>query len=263
MQNSSASKVSIITVCFNSRGTIRETIESVLSQTYPNIEYIIVDGVSNDGTQDVIKSYRDQVSKYISEPDNGLYDAMNKGIALATGDVVGILNSDDYYYDSNSVNDLVETMIEAGTDSVFADLIYFDPEHRNRVTRYYKSGPWAPWMLRFGKMPAHPTFFIKKKYYDELGAYSLNYKIASDYEFLVRAFHKASISFTYLPRAVVKMRAGGVSTRGLKSSIILNKEIVEACRENDVWTIIPLVLMKIPFKIAEVLMYKFTNLFTS
>ena len=118
-------------------------------------------------------------------------------------------------------------------------------------------------MLRFGKMPAHPTFFIKKKYYDELGAYSLNYKIASDYEFLVRAFHKASISFTYLPRAVVKMRAGGVSTRGLKSSIILNKEIVEACRENDVWTIIPLVLMKIPFKIAEVLMYKFTNLFTS
>lgn len=260
MQKSSLPKVSIITVSYNSSKTIRDTIESIKEQSYPNIEYIVVDGGSTDGTQEIVKTYGSLISKFVSESDDGLYDAMNKGIQMATGEVVGILNSDDYYYDKDSISLLVNRMEESGTDSVFADLIFFDPEQKGKIVRYYKSGPWSPWMLRFGKMPAHPTFLIKKSHYEQLGMYSLDYKIASDYEFLVRSLYKAKVSFSYLPKPVVKMRAGGVSTQGVKSSILLNQEIVEACRRNGVWTSLPVVLLKIPFKLAEVAKYKvFSN----
>ena len=246
-------KTSIITVCFNSVKTIRNTIDSVLSQDYPDIEYIIVDGGSSDGTLDIIQQYKEKISFVVSEPDNGIYDAMNKGIGMATGDIVGMLNSDDVYTDTHVVTDLVNAMENANVDSVFADLVYVDQSDMNSVRRYYNSAKWSPNRFRFGWMPAHPTFFIKREWYTRCGLFSLDYNIAADFEMLVRLLYRGKATYVYVPRPVVKMRTGGLSTRGLKQSWVLNREIVRACRANGVWTAIPLVLLKIPMKLVETL----------
>lgn len=244
-------KVSVITVCFNSAGTIRDTIESVRAQTYPNIEYIIIDGGSTDGTLEIIKEYGDSVSVLISEPDRGIYDAMNKGIRAATGDVVATLNSDDFYADDLSLQKLVLCMQKTGAETVFADLVLVDPSDSKNIVRYYKSSRFHPGKLRYGWMPAHPTFLAKRALFDKWGLYSLNYCIAADFEMIVRLLYKAKVSYSYLPEVVVKMRTGGVSTKGLRSSWILNNEIVRACRENGLKTSLPRVLMKIPAKLLE------------
>ena len=249
-------KVSIITVSYNSAQTIADTIDSVLSQDYPNIEYIIVDGKSKDRTVQIVQSYGSRISQFISEPDKGLYDAMNKGLKMATGDIVGILNSDDFYIDKHVVSDLVETMLKAGTDSVFADLVIVDPTDTNKIQRYYDSGAWNPRRLRFGWMPAHNTFFIKKEWYDKHGLFSLNYKIAADFEMMIRLLHTGGATYTHLSRPVIKMRAGGASTNGIRSVIKLNREIVQACRANGVWTTLPIVLMKMPAKLMETISWK-------
>ncbi|MCF6324141.1 MAG: glycosyltransferase [Gammaproteobacteria bacterium] len=244
-------KVSIITVCFDSASTIRDTIESVLAQDYPNIEYIIVDGVSKDGTMDIIREYGDSINMVISEPDKGIYDAMNKGIQLATGCVVGLLNADDFYVDDSSVSRLIACMKATDSDTVFADLAIVDGKNTERTIRYYSSGEFNPGRLRYGWMPAHPTFFVKRELYEIHGGFSLDYHIASDFEMVARLLHTAKASYSYLPWVVVKMRAGGVSTRGLKSSWILNREIVKACRANGIKTSLPRVLLKIPAKLME------------
>jgi len=158
-------KVSIITVCFNSAATIRDTIESVLTQDCPNIEYIMVDGASRDSTMKIVDEYRDRIATVISEPDKGIYDAMNKGIEAATGDIVGFLNSDDFYADETVVRRLVEQMELAGTDTVFADVVFVDPANTNRVVRYYDSSKFHPGRLRYGWMPAHPTLMVKRELY--------------------------------------------------------------------------------------------------
>ena len=244
-------KVSIITVCFNSATTIRDTIESVLTQNYPNIEYIIVDGASNDGTMDIVKHYQDRIDAVISEPDMGIYDAMNKGIRIATGDVVALLNSDDLYIDETSVRQLIECMEHANTDTVFADLVMVDPRDTDRIVRYYDSSTFHPGRLRYGWLPAHPTLLVKRELYMRWGGYSLEYQIASDYEMMVRLFYVANASYAYLPKVVVKMRAGGTSTGGLRNSWILNNEIVSACRANDHDTSLLRVLLKVPAKLRE------------
>jgi glycosyltransferase involved in cell wall biosynthesis len=245
--------VSIITVCFNSSQTIRDAIESVLSQDYRPIEYIIVDGGSTDGTVDIIGEYRDRIRSFVSEPDRGIYDAMNKGISLATGDVVGILNSDDLYVDSRVVSDLVGAMGRAGVDAAFADLVYVDSSDVGLIRRYYDSSRWSPNRFRFGWMPAHPTLFVKRERYECCGLFSLDYRIAADFEFLVRLFYRTGASYTHVARPVVKMRMGGMSTRGLRQSWTINREIVRACRTNGIWTALPLVLMKIPAKLLGLL----------
>ncbi len=244
-------KVSIITVCFNSAKTIRDTIESVLSQDYQNIEYIIIDGASNDGTMDIVREYGDKISVVISEEDRGIYDAMNKGIRIATGDVVGILNSDDYYSNTFAVTQLIKCMEEAGADTVFADLLIVDASDTDRIVRYYDSSAFHLGRLRYGWMPAHPTFMVKRVLYDKYGGFSLDYKIAADFEMIVRLFHKAGASYAYFPDVVIKMRSGGASSSGLKSSWVLNNEIVRACRANRVKTSLPQVLLKIPAKLIE------------
>ena len=155
-------KVSIITVCFNSTKTIRDTIESVISQDYPNIEYIIIDGGSSDETVAIVKEYTDRIAVIVSESDRGIYDAMNKGVALASGDIVGMLNSDDVYMNEHAVSELMKTMQDARTDSVFADLVIVDPIDLGKILRYYDSSYFTPSKFRFGWMPAHPTFFVKK-----------------------------------------------------------------------------------------------------
>ncbi|WP_019612702.1 glycosyltransferase family 2 protein, partial [Thioalkalivibrio sp. AKL7] len=236
-------KVSVITVSFNSAVTIRDTIESVLGQDHPEIEYIIVDGESKDGTMDIVEEYKGHIGTIISEPDHGIYDAMNKGIRAATGDVVCMLNSDDVYAGPTAVRELMERLQYSGADTVFADLVVVDPADTERVVRYYESSRFRVERLRYGWMPAHPTFLAKRSLFEQWGLYSLDYRIAADYEMMVRLLYRAGVSYAYLPRVAVKMRAGGVSTSGVRSSWLLNNEIVRACRENGLDTNLLLVLL--------------------
>lgn len=242
-------KVSIITVCFNSAKTIEDTINSVLNQDYLDIEYIVIDGGSSDGTQDIIQKYHENIDSWVSEPDLGMYDAMNKGIARATGEIIGILNSDDVYISTQVVSQLINAMNDAKADIVFADLILVDPNNLNKVLRYYDSGRFKPSRFRWGWMPAHPTVFVKKKYYDKVGPFALDYEIAADYEMLIRILAIEKAPFAYLPKAVVRMRAGGASTAGLVRNWILNKEIVRGCKANGIYTNMAMLLLKIPAKI--------------
>ena len=242
-------KISIITVVWNNKKTIRNAIESVLGQSYKNIEYIIIDGASTDGTVEIINSYSSKISKFLSEPDQGLYDAMNKGLKLATGDIVGILNSDDVYVDDKVIEKVVKVFQEKKVDSVFADLVYVKPDDLGKIVRYYDSSYFHPDKFAYGWMPAHPTFFVKREIYEKYGYFKTNYKIAADYELLVRFLKKYKISYYYLNEVIVKMRTGGISTSGLKSNYILNKEIIQACRENGVSTNWIKVLSKYPTKL--------------
>ncbi|KAB0665281.1 glycosyltransferase [Oryzomonas japonica] len=229
-------KISLITVSFNSGSTIEDTIKSVANQNYPNIEYIVVDGLSTDNTLDILKSYPDVVSKVISEKDSGIYDAMNKGIMLATGDVVGILNADDFYVDENVITKVVQAFVINPIDALIADLVYVRPEKLDKIVRYYSSANFALDKFESGWMPPHPTFFVKRKCYDNFGLYKTDYKIAADFELLARFMVKNHISYHYLPEVIIKMRTGGASTKNLRSNLILNREIVRACAENDIMT---------------------------
>jgi glycosyltransferase involved in cell wall biosynthesis len=251
------SKVSIITVCFNSAKTIRDTIESVLSQDYPDVEYIVIDGGSNDQTLEIVKEYADRIAVIVSEKDHGIYDAMNKGIALASGDIVGMLNSDDVYINQHAVSELIKMMQDTKSDSVFADLVIVDPDNLNKVLRYYDSSFFKPNKFRFGWMPAHPTFFVKKALYDKVGPYSLGYQISADYEMLIRLLWVQKASYAYLQKPVVRMRYGGASTADLSRNLLLNREIVQACKANGIYTNLFLVLLKIPAKLLGLIGRKF------
>jgi glycosyltransferase involved in cell wall biosynthesis len=242
-------KISIITVVWNNKETIKNAIDSVFGQTYENIEYIVVDGASTDGTVEVVRSYGDKISKFVSEPDRGLYDAMNKGLALASGDIVGILNSDDFYIDKYVIEKIVKEFEEKKVDSVYADLVFVKPDNLDKTVRYYDSSHFNPDKFAYGWMPAHPTFFVKKEVYQKYGLFKTDYKIAADYELLTRFLAKNKISYSYLKEPIVKMRVGGASTNGIKSNYILNKEIIRACKENDIYTNWAMVLSKYPKKI--------------
>lgn len=242
-------KVSIITVAFNSAKTIADTIESVLGQDYPQIEYIIVDGNSSDGTVDIIRQYEGRISKWISEKDQGMYDAMNKGLAMATGDVIGILNSDDVYMHHHIVSEMMELMQEKGTQVVFADLILVAQNDSSKVLRYYDSSHFHPDKFRFGWMPAHPTVFVKRELYQAVGPFEIDYQIAADYEMLIRMLAIKKASYAYLPKPIVRMRSGGASTAGISRNWILNKEIVRACKENGIYSNLAMLLLKIPAKL--------------
>jgi glycosyltransferase involved in cell wall biosynthesis len=229
-------KISIITACFNSEKTIQDTIESVLSQDYPNIEFIIVDGASTDNTLKIIKKYGDRIAKVISEKDRGIYDAMNKGIQVATGDIVGILNSDDFYVNNRVISKIVSEFKTKNVDSIFADLVYITHELPHKVVRYYRSNDFRPSKFAYGWMPAHPTFFVKRNIYEKYGLFNIKYKIASDFELLARFLAKEKISYSYIPETIIKMRVGGLSTKNFKSNWIINQEILQACNENDIQT---------------------------
>jgi glycosyltransferase involved in cell wall biosynthesis len=242
-------KISIITVVWNNAITIKDAIDSVLGQTYENIEYIVVDGASTDGTVEIVQSYGDKINKFVSEPDRGLYDAMNKGLALATGDIVGILNSDDFYMDNQVIEKIAKEFQSKNVDSVFADLVFVKPENLDKAVRYYDSSYFTPEKFAYGWMPAHPTFFVKRCVYENFGVFKTDYKIAADYELLTRFLAKNKINYSYIKEPIVKMRIGGASTSGIKSNYILNKEIIRACKENDIYTNWAMVLSKYPKKI--------------
>jgi glycosyltransferase involved in cell wall biosynthesis len=214
---------------------IKDAISSVLNQTYKNIEYIVIDGLSEDGTVDVIESYGAKITKFISEKDDGIYDAMNKGIALATGDIVGILNSDDFYIDDKVIEKIVKEFENNKIDSVYADLIFVKPEELERTVRYYDSSYFNPEKFAYGWMPAHPTFFVKKWVYDKYGVFRTDLIIAADFDLLLRFLYTQKISYSYLQEVLVKMRLGGVST-SFKSIWVNNVEQLRVCKDNGVKT---------------------------
>lgn len=226
-------RVSIITICYNSEATIRETITSVLSQSYSDVEYIIVDGASKDSTCEIVRSFGDKISTFVSEPDKGIYDAMNKGVKLATGDVIGILNSDDFYADANVISDIVSTFKNTGAQGVYADLVYVDRENINKVTRTWKSGNYEEGKFLYGWMPPHPTFFVKREVYEAYGHYTTELRSSSDYEFMLRVIHKEKISIGYLPRVITKMRVGGQSNVTISNRRKANLEDKRAWEMND------------------------------
>lgn len=245
-------KVSIITVCFNSGGTIRDTLLSVQSQNYPHIEHVIVDGGSSDDTMGIVAEFRDSLGPVVSEPDNGLYDAMNKGIGMATGDVIGILNSDDFFEDSEVVRTVMQAFEDnLSVDVVFGDVVFVAPSDLRSIIRFYQAGHFRPWKLRFGWMPPHPATFVRRSVYAQFGGYRLDMKISADFEMFVRWLVKHKLRYCWIDKVIVRMRSGGASTAGLKSSLILNTEIVRSCRENGLYTNLAFVLTKVPLKLLE------------
>lgn len=245
-------KVSIITVVFNRVDVVRDTIESVLNQTYKNIEYIIIDGASTDGTMDVVSEYKDKISKIVSEPDNGLYDAINKGIEQATGDVVGLIHSDDFYTDNLVIQRVVDAFNKEKSDTVFADLLYIKDDNHEKVLRYYSAKKFTPKKLTYGLMPPHPTFFVKKEIFSKYGLYKTDYKIAADYEMFFRLFITHEVNYTYIHFPIVKMRTGGLSAGGIRNKILINKEAIRAMKENGHYSNQLLILKKYPVKILEI-----------
>lgn len=231
-------KISIITVCFNSSKTIPDTIESVLKQTYTDIEYILVDGNSRDNTMEIIKKYeadffnKGMNYRYISEKDNGIYDAINKGIKMATGDIIGILNSDDYYYDNNVICDIVKKFDNKSIDCVYGNIIYVDPNKNNKISRRWESEDFKKGLFEKSWTPAHPTFYCKKELYENYGFYRTDFKIAADVELMYRFLEKHCLKSLYIERYMVIMRQGGVSNSGIMSTITITKEMKIAINEN-------------------------------
>lgn len=228
--------VSIITVSYNSVRTIADTINSVLAQTYPEIEYIIIDGSSTDGTIEIIKSFENKISKFRSEPDIGIYDAINKGIRLATGNIVGIINSDDFFYNNTVIERVVESFRENEIDAIIGDVQFVDRLKTSKVVRYYSSKHFNTARFRFGFMPAHSSFYVKRELFEKLGYYKTDYKIAADYELLIRFLYINKIKYKYLEMPFLSMRMGGVSNKSIHSIYTLNKEIARACKENGIKT---------------------------
>jgi glycosyltransferase involved in cell wall biosynthesis len=225
-------KVSIITVSYNSEKTIESTIVSVLNQNYNNIEYIIIDGGSNDNTFNIINNYKNYIDIYISESDNGIYDAINKGIKVSSGDIIGILNSDDVFASIGVISNVIEYLTaNQDCDGVYGDVVFVNKN--DKIKRYYSSKNWDLDKLKWGFMPAHPSFYCKKSCYQLTGLYSLDYKIASDFDLITR-FVLNRYNFKYLNIIFVKMKLGGISTRGIKSTILINKEISESLIKNNI-----------------------------
>lgn len=248
-------KITIITVTFNSGETVRDTIESVLKQGYLNYEYLVIDGGSKDNTVDIVKEYEPQFGgrmKWISEKDKGMYDGINKGIRMATGEVVGIINSDDFYHRSDIFNIIAKSFEEnKDIQAIYGDVRFVHSDNLEKTVRYYSSKHWKPWRFRFGFMPAHPTFFTYKENFEKYGYYQYDYHIAADYELLIRHLYTNKVPAKYVPVDFMKMRTGGRSTNGWKANVLLNKEIVRACKENGIWTCMPLLFMKYFIKVFE------------
>tara|TARA_R110000822_G_scaffold89201_3_gene206286 strand:+ start:24 stop:773 length:750 start_codon:yes stop_codon:yes gene_type:complete len=226
-------KISIITVSYNSGKTIETTFMSVLQQTYKNIEYIVIDGGSTDNTLKIIEKYSEIITVLVSEQDNGLYDAMNKGISLATGDVIGLINSDDLFCDPDALNKVAKVFKKnINLDSVYADLFYVSQQDINKISRRWISGIQRK--FKYGWHPAHPTFYIKKTIYDRFGLFDLSFKLAADFEIMLRFLEKHNISTTYLKEPLVKMRLGGETNKSLKNIYYQNIECLRAFDKNNI-----------------------------
>ncbi len=248
-------KISIITATYNSAATLRDTIESVLSQTYVNFEYLIVDGASSDNTLNIIKSYESRFQgklHYISEPDKGIYDAMNKGIRMATGDVVGILNSDDFYTSNDVLEQVSNELKQADIDAVYGDVHYVKAGNLNKLVRYYSSRPFRRSWMRLGYMPAHPSFYCRREVYQKCGAFDTSYRVAADFENLLRLIFVHRINTKYIPKDFVTMRTGGASSSGLQSHKQIMRDHLKALRSNGIYSNAFLLGLRYVYKMWEI-----------
>jgi len=245
--------ISVITVCRNAVNTIEHTLDSVAFQDYPCIEHCIIDAASTDGTVEILKRYGDRI-RWISEPDKGLYDAMNKGVAMSTGSIIGFLNADDEYAHNQVVSNIAHALHDQAVDACFADIEFRDEQ--GCLLRRYDSSRFHSGRLAWGWMPAHPSLYVRREIFDRFGGFKIDYKIAADFEFIARVFSDLSCRYHYVSDVWVHMRPGGLSTRGLLSSWILNQEIVRACRENNISTNMFKVLFKFPMKCLELLRHR-------
>ena len=272
-------KVTLITVCFNSAATLSTAIDSVLSQKGVDIEYIIVDGGSSDGTVEIIKEYAEKTLnsqlltpnftfRWLSESDQGMYDAINKGIKMATGDVVGILNADDVLASDDTLAHIVSAFeqkespvphspfpVPQRIDALYADIRFVkegttvEALRNAKTIRYCSAAKWKPWMFRFAAMVPHPSFYVRRECFERLGGYSLDYRICADFELELRYLYLAKLKAAYLPECVVVMRMGGMSTAGWRSNIVINREDLRALRAHGIWSCMPLIYLKYLFKI--------------
>jgi len=249
-----SAKISIITVTYNSERTLRDTIDSVLSQNYTNIEYIIVDGGSVDGTMDIVRSYGSSISKVISEQDKGIYDAMNKGIKMAAGDIIGILNSDDLYNDKQVLDRIVNAFESNNSEAVYGDIVYVEKNDINIVVRYWKARQYQSKGFYKGWHPPHPAFFVKKEIYDKYGTFDCSLDISADFELMLRFMEKYKIKASYLPSVLVRMRVGGESNRSLKNSLRANINCIRAFKKNGLQVGIFYPLVRLLPKIGQFFM---------
>ena len=267
-------KITLITACYNSEATIRIAMESVFAQKGVYVEYIVVDGGSKDGTVEILKSYEKQLLnlstiqpfnfRWLSEKDSGMYDAINKGIAMATGDVVGILNADDVLADDETLKRIAAAFEPRNTlnprngeriDAVYADIRFVregetvEAVRNAKTVRYCSARRWRPWMFRFAAMVPHPSFYVRRELFEKLGGYSLDYRICADFELELRYLGLAKLRSVYLPECVVVMRMGGMSTSGWRANMVINREDLRALRSHGIWSCMPLIYLKYLFKI--------------
>lgn len=246
-------KISVITVCYNSVRTLERSLQSVAEQDWSAIEHIVIDGASTDGTKEILERFSSRLAYLVSEPDNGIYDAMNKGLARATGDIVCFLNADDQYACANVLSKVASQMGGHNLDALMGDVGFFHERNSERMVRRYRSERFRPSRLAWGWMPAHPALFLRKEVVQRVGLFKTDYRIAGDFEFIVRAFHGHALRYRHLPEVLVNMQTGGISTSGWRAKIRLNQEVLRACRENGLQTNMLKILSKYPAKILEML----------
>lgn len=245
-------KISIITATYNSAKTISDCIASVNTQSYPNIEHIIIDGLSGDKTISIIKSQSNRVEKIISEPDSGIYDAMNKGVRLASGDIIGLLNSDDIYSDENVLSDVMKCFNDdPDLDILYGNLVYVKTNEPNKIVRNWISKPYYLLFFEHGNVPPHPAVFLRSNVYKNAGLFELQYKFAADYEFMFRIFKKFNFKSMYINRLMVKMRLGGETNKSFKNILNGNKEILKAWKNNSLKPPLTLMLLRFIKRIVQ------------
>jgi glycosyltransferase involved in cell wall biosynthesis len=248
-----ALKISIITVCFNSAATISKALNSVAGQSWPDKEHILIDGASTDETLTIVDNYRAGITHLVSEPDSGIYDAMNKGVALATGDVIAFLNADDFYKDADVLERVALIMEKEQLDALYGDVEFFRQGHEERIVRRYNSGLFNPNRLSWGWMPAHPALFVRRALFERFGLFQPDYRIAGDFEFISRIFKHRELRHRHLPYSLVCMQMGGLSTSGWRATVQLNREIMRACKANSISTNWFKLLFRYPQKLVEFL----------
>lgn len=246
-------KVSVITVCYNSARTLERALQSVAEQDWPTVEHIVIDGASTDKTKEILERFQSRLAYLVSEPDKGIYDAMNKGLAHATGDIICFLNADDYYASTNVLSMVASQMRDDNLDALMGDVEFFHEGNISRTVRRYRSDRFHPRRLAWGWMPAHPALFLRKEVVQRVGWFKTDYRIAGDFEFIVRAFHGHLLRYRHFPDVFVRMQTGGVSTAGWRAKIRLNQEVLRACRENGLHTNLLKILSKYPLKLMELL----------
>jgi len=244
-------KISVITVCYNSEQTLERSLQSVAKQDWSSVEHIVIDGASTDGTKEILERYRSSLAYLVSESDNGIYDAMNKGLVRTTGDIICFLNADDQYASTNILSKVVSQMEFHQLDALMGDVGFFHKKDFTRMVRRYCSKDFSPTRLAFGWMPAHPALFLRKEVIQRVGLFKTDYRIAGDFEFIVRAFHGNALRYRHFPEVLVHMQTGGVSTAGWRAKIRLNQEVLRACQENGLKTNILKILSKYPAKLLE------------